>query len=216
MKLSTEIVTSVFPQFSNRGLIQKITRNADLRKFKTNEIIIDPGMPVPFVPLIVEGNLRVMKVDEESGHELLLYYLKSGETCATSLSCCMSHSESEVEVVAEEDSLVLGIPLKFIDSWMNDYPEWRNFIMQTYKQKFDELLETVNSIAFTQLDERLVKYLKEQTFLHSSNILKTSHQEIAVKLNSSREVISRLLKQMEKRNMVSLSRNTIEVKNLDD
>ncbi len=154
MKLTTELVSSIFPQFTNKELIQGIAKKARLMEFEEDEIIIDPGMPIPFVPLIINGSLRVLKQDEKTGHELLLYYLKAGETCATSLSCCMHKGESEVEVISEEASTLLGIPIEYLDKWTHDYPEWREFIMLTYQKRFDELLETINSIAFSQLDER--------------------------------------------------------------
>jgi len=214
MKLTTEVVSSVFPQFTNKELIQDIAKKARLMEFEEDEIIIDPGMPIPFVPLIINGSLRVLKQDDKTGHELLLYYLKAGETCATSLSCCMHKGESEVEVIAEEASTLLGIPIEYLDKWTNDYPEWREFIMMTYQKRFDELLETINSIAFSQLDERLIKHLKELSSIQKTSLVSTSHQEIATNLNSSREVISRLLKQMEKREMVKLSRNVIELTDL--
>lgn len=214
MKLTTEVVSSVFPQFTNKELIQDIAKKARLMEFEEDEIIIDPGMPIPFVPLIINGSLRVLKQDDKTGHELLLYYLKAGETCATSLSCCMHKGESEVEVIAEEASTLLGIPIEYLDKWTNDYPEWREFIMMTYQKRFDELLETINSIAFSQLDERLIKHLKELSSIQKTSLVSTSHQEIATNLNSSREVISRLLKQMEKREMVKLSRNVIEITDL--
>jgi CRP/FNR family transcriptional regulator len=214
MKLTTEVVSSVFPQFTNKELIQDIAKKAKLMEFEEDEIIIDPGMPIPFVPLIISGSLRVLKQDEKTGHELLLYYLKAGETCATSLSCCMHKGESEVEVVSEENSVLLGIPIEYLDKWTQDYPEWRDFIMMTYQKRFDELLETINSIAFSQLDERLIKHLKELSSIQKTKSVSTSHQEIATNLNSSREVISRLLKQMEKREMVKLSRNVIELTDL--
>lgn len=214
MKLTTDVVSSVFPQFKNKELIQDIAKKAILMEFEEDEIIIDPGMPIPFVPLIISGSLRVLKQDEKTGHELLLYYLKAGETCATSLSCCMHNGESEVEVISEEASTLLGIPIEYLDKWTHDYPEWREFIMMTYQKRFDELLETINSVAFSQLDERLIKHLKELSSIQKTNSVSTSHQEIATNLNSSREVISRLLKQMEKREMVKLSRNVIELTNL--
>ena len=214
MKLTTEVVSSVFPQFTNKQLIQDIAKKASLMEFEEDEIIIDPGMPIPFVPLIISGSLRVLKQDEKTKNELLLYYLKAGETCATSLSCCMHKGESEVEVISEEKTSLLGIPIEYLDKWTHEYPEWREFIMTTYQKRFDELLEAINSIAFSQLDERLIKYLKELSSIQNSNAVSTSHQEIATNLNSSREVISRLLKQMEKREMVKLSRNVIEITDL--
>jgi len=211
MQLTTQIVEQAFPRFTDKKLIQEITNEGRIHEFEANDIVVDTGLPIPFVPLIVSGNLKVLKHDEVSGNELLLYYLRTGDTCATSISCCMNSAVSEVEVIAEEDSVVLGLPPKYVDTWVEKYPEWKAFIMGTYKSRFDELLETINSIAFTQLDQRLAKYLDQMAGVQKSSKIKTSHQEIATNLNSSREVISRLLKQMEKRDMIKLSRNTIEL-----
>lgn len=208
--ISQELVREQFPQFSDSKLIREIADTGKQYSFKAGDIVIDMGMPVPFIPLILEGALRVVRRDDED-HEILLYYLDSGQTCATSLTCCMNNVVSEVEAIAEEDLELIGIPARMADKWFEKYPEWKNFVMSTYKYRFDELLDTINSIAFTQLDKRLVKYLKNKAKIHNSDIIRTSHQDIATDLNSSREVISRLLKQLEKSGKIKLSRNTINI-----
>lgn len=211
MELNSTLIQSTFPQFTDQSLISEMVANGRIYIFKTGDIILDPGVAVTFVPLIIEGNLKVSRLDLDEGHELLLYYLRGGETCASSVTCCVNSSVSEVEVIAEEDSVVLGLPPQKLDQWMEVYPEWKAFVMQSYKRRFDELLDTINSIAFTQLDQRLIKHLKQIQEIHKSNVIKTSHQEIATDLNSSREVISRLLKQLERQEKIKLSRNTIEL-----
>lgn len=208
--ISSDIVREKFPQFSSVSLINDIADSGKEYSFKAGEIVIDMGMPIPFIPLITKGSLRIVRRDEDD-HEILLYYIDSGQTCATSLTCCMSNVSSEVEAIAEEDVSLIGIPARFADKWFEKYPEWKAFVMNTYKFRFDELLETINSIAFTQLDKRLIKYLKNKSKVHGSSTLNTSHQEIATDLNSSREVISRLLKQLEKSDKLKLSRNAIEL-----
>jgi CRP/FNR family transcriptional regulator len=208
--VSSNIVREKFPQFSCISLINDIADSGKEYSFKAGEIVIDMGMPIPFIPLITKGALRIVRRDEDD-HEILLYYLDSGQTCATSLTCCMANVASEVEAIAEEDVELIGIPARLADKWFEKYPEWKNFVMNTYKYRFDELLETINSIAFTQLDKRLIKYLKNKSKLHGKKTLNTSHQEIATDLNSSREVISRLLKQLEKAGKLNLSRNAIEL-----
>ena len=127
----------------------------------------------------------------------------------------MNSTDSEVEAIAEEDMVLIGIPSSKMDEWFERFPEWKFFVMGSYKARFDELLSTINSIAFTQLDERLVKYLLEKSKIHGSNTLKTSHQEIATDLNSSREVISRLLKHLERSGKVKLARNIITILDLE-
>lgn len=208
--LQEQTIKETLPQFSSPGLIQEIAKHGKLYEFDAGDIIIDIGVPVPFVPLIIKGSLRVIRKDDED-HELLLYFLDSGQTCASSLTCCMNATSSEVEAIAEEDVTLVGIPSQKMDEWFERFPEWKHFVMGSYKARFDELLSTINSIAFTQLDTRLEKYLKEKAKIHQSNTLKTSHQDIATDLNSSREVISRLLKHMERKGHLKLSRNTIEL-----
>jgi CRP/FNR family transcriptional regulator len=208
--VSSELIREKLPQFNSIALINEIADSGKEYSFTAGDIVIDMGMPVPFIPLIIEGSLRIIRRDEDD-HEILLYYLDSGQTCATSLTCCMSNMSSEVEAIAEEDVRLIGIPARLADKWFEKYPEWKSFVMNTYKFRFEELLDTINGIAFTQLDSRLVKYLKNKASIHDSKTLNTSHQEIATDLNSSREVISRLLKQLEKAGKVKLSRNVIEL-----
>ena len=193
--------------------MRDIAENGREYHFNAGDIVIDYGVPIPFIPLILEGSLRIVRRDEED-HEILLYYLDSGQTCATSLTCCMNNVTSEVEAIAEEDVRLIGIPARKADEWFDKYPEWKAFVMNTYKFRFDELLATINGIAFTQLDKRLIKYLKSKAKIHESDTLHTSHQDIATDLNSSREVISRLLKQLEREGKIKLSRNTIELLDL--
>lgn len=197
------------PQFSSEGLREAIAQSGTLYSFEGGEIIIDMGVPIPFVPILISGSMRIIRRDEED-HELLLYYIEEGQSCASSLTCCMDNAQSEVEAIAEEAVTLIGVPAKHLNEWMSEYPDWLAFVMRTYQSRFEELLDTVNSIAFTQLDQRLEKYLQERAKVHDSNTIKASHQEIANDLNSSREVISRLLKQMERQGTVKLSRNSIE------
>lgn len=206
--ISPELIHRKFPLFADKNLMKEIADAGKEYHFNTGDLVIDYGVPIPFIPLILSGSLRIVRRDEDD-HEILLYYLDSGQTCATSLTCCMSNVTSEVEAIAEEDVRLIGIPAKKADEWFDKYPEWKAFVMNTYKYRFDELLETINSIAFTQLDQRLIKYLKSKSAIHNSTTLNTSHQEIATDLNSSREVISRLLKQLEREGQVKLARNVI-------
>jgi len=151
--------------------------------------------------------------EDADGNELLLYYLQAGETCAMSLTCCMAFKRSEIRAIAQEDVLMLTIPVDYMEEWMK-YRDWRSFVMNTYRLRFEELLEALDSIAFLKMDERLWKYLQEKAQTLDTTEINISHQDIAYDLNSSREVISRLLKQMERKGMLNLGRNKIEL-NLD-
>jgi CRP/FNR family transcriptional regulator len=123
----------------------------------------------------------------------------------------MANQKSEIRAIAEEDSEFIAIPIQYLDQWMNEYPDWKNLVMQTYSTRFRDLLNTIDNIAFRNMDERLEEYLFAKSQATQSKIINITHHEVATELGTSREVISRLLKQMEKKNKIVLGRNKIEV-----
>lgn len=205
-----DIIVAQFPALYEKELQEAIATEGTLKELPEGELIMDIGNYIKTMPLLVKGSIKVLREDDEA-NELLMYYLKSGETCAMSLTCCMQNKQSEVRAIAEEDCTLISIPVKFMDAWMMEFISWKNYVMQTYQHRFEELLQTIDSIAFMNMDERLLKYLKEKTESTGSNTITKTHQDIAYDLNSSREVISRLLKLLEKRGTVRLHRNKVEV-----
>jgi len=139
------------------------------------------------------------------------YYLQPGEACAISIICASKAETSQISAVAMEDTTALMVPIKFMDEWMSKYKSWYYFVLETYRNRFEELLTVIDNVAFRNMDERLFFYLKRYTETNHSNTISLSHQQIADELNSSREVISRLLKKMEQRGLVVLNRNSIEL-----
>ncbi|WP_422105599.1 Crp/Fnr family transcriptional regulator [Winogradskyella sp.] len=180
------------------------------KTFKKHDIIIDIGQDLKFIPLLIHGNIKVLREDKH-GDELLLYILESGDTCAMSLTCCMAKSVSKIRAIADEDVTVVMIPIDKMQVWFHKNESWRNFILQSYQVRFDEMLETIDTLAFMKMDERLFKYLRDQVKLSASTTLETTHQEIAEDLHTSRVVVSRLLKQLEKEHKIELGRNKISV-----
>ncbi|NNC45441.1 MAG: Crp/Fnr family transcriptional regulator, partial [Winogradskyella sp.] len=142
---------------------------------------------------------------------LLLYVLEQGDTCAMSLTCCMSKSVSKIRAVADQPTQVIMIPIEKMKSWFNTNESWRNFILESYQIRFDEMLETIDTLAFMRMDERLYKYLVDRAKVNATTTAKITHQDIAEDLNTSRVVISRLLKQLEKEGKITLGRNKIEL-----
>jgi CRP/FNR family transcriptional regulator len=199
-----------FPDLYEENLRKLIEQEATVMEIEAGEMLMDIGSYIKFVPLIMSGTLKIMREDKD-GNELLLYYVKAGETCAMSLTCCMGDARSNVRAIAEEDTVILAIPVRFMDQWTNQYQSWKSFVMHTYQKRFEELLATIDGIAFQKLDDRLERSLKQRSEAAGVKLLAVTHQELATELNSSREVISRILKQMEKRNMVKLGRNRIEL-----
>lgn len=205
-----DIVQSQFPFLHEKELQEAIASESSLKEVPEGELLMDIGQYIKSMPLLVKGSIKIFREDEDA-NELLMYYIHGGETCAMSLTCCLQEQQSEIKAVADEDSTLIMIPAKFMDEWMRQYVSWKDFIMRTYQMRFRELLETIDSIAFLNLDERLLKYLQDKAKSTRSGLLSITHQEIAYDLNSSREVISRLLKQMEKKEMVKLHRNKVEM-----
>lgn len=202
----------LFPELAQETeLVESIVRSASVRKVSKGETLIDYGAFIQFVPLVVKGLIKVIRENEE-GKELLLYFLSEGNTCAASFSCCMIRKRSEIKAVAEEDSLIIAIPLQAAEEWMGKYPAWRNFVMNVYDQRIFAMIDTIDKLAFARLDEKLWDYLQERVLIRGQVLTNLSHQEIANDLNVSREAVSRLLKKLEQQGKLEIYRSKIVVK----
>lgn len=199
----------LFPQFEPE-LIELIEKEAIQRSYYAGDIIMRTGQYIKSTVLILEGRIKIYRENAEGG-EFLMYYLGPGQACAVSMICAIQSQTSEIMAQAEEDTELLMIPIQLMDEMMNKYKSWYQFVIQTYRGRFDELLSVVDNIAFRNMDERLVFYLKRHAGISGKKNIELSHQQIADDLNSSREVISRLLKKMEQRTLVKLHRNMIEL-----
>jgi CRP/FNR family transcriptional regulator, anaerobic regulatory protein len=199
--------------FFEKELQEEILKTGIFKSFQPNDVLIREGQFITSFPLVLKGLIRVTR-NNDDGNELLLYYLKQNEVCAMSLTCCMTNLTSNVKAVAEERTEVIMLPVEMLDSWMCKYPGWKQFVMQTFQNRFRELIETIDSIAFLNLDERLVRYLIDRNRTSGVTTLNETHQDLALRLNTSREVISRLLKKLEKDGKIKLSRNFIDFSNL--
>lgn len=198
-----------FPQFEP-ALIEMIEKEAVQRTFYAGDIIMRTGQYIKSTVLVLEGRIKIYRENAEGG-EFLMYYLQPGQACAVSMICAIQSQTSEIMAQAEEDTEVLMIPIQLMDEMMTRYKSWYQFVIQTYRGRFDEVLAVIDNIAFRNMDERLEFYLKRHTDANGKKQIDLSHQQIADDLNSSREVISRLLKKMEQRNLVKLHRNMIEL-----
>jgi len=206
----SEILNLYFPQLKEPELLEELKGVARLKMVKNDEILIDIDEKITHLPLLYRGAIKVHREDDD-GNEILLYYLEPGNTCASSLTCCMDRKISTIRAEAEEDTFYISVPIDYIDKWMLKYKSWIDFIMSTYAQRFEELLSTVDELAFKRLDDRLIHYLEDKAKVTGNNTLTVSHREIAYDLNSSREVVSRLLKQLEIMGDIELGRGKIEL-----
>ncbi len=191
-------------------LIDEIIRSGRSKELEGEEHLINPGMVADHMPMVITGTLRIMREDEE-GNEVFLYYLEGGDACAMSISCCLSNQPTPFKAIAETNTTLWMVPMSQVDAWMAKYPSFRSFVIDSYQDRFDELMHTIDSIAFMNMDERLMKYLLDKKQSQGSFVIEKTHEQIAQELNTSRVVISRLLKKLEKEDKVELYRNRIEV-----
>jgi CRP/FNR family transcriptional regulator len=200
---------SCFSQFEQE-LKKEILDSASLMTLPADTLMMDIGQKVEVIPLIVSGSVKVFREDEND-HELFLYYLGPGEACAITMICSAREGYSKIKAIPEEKTTVIVIPIEKLDLWMPKYKSWYYFVMDTYQDRFEELLKVVDGIAFHRMDERLIEYLEKNAEASQNAIVHKTHQQIAQELNSSREVITRLLKKLEQRGVVRVNRNQIEL-----
>ena len=210
MQVVNTTITDRFPIFFEEGLKKELNNVSKLYRVPAGDIIMDIDQSIDQIPLVIKGSIKISREDEE-GNEIFLYYLEPGHACATSITCCLSGQRSTIRAIAEDDTEYLGIPVQYSDEWMLKYKSWKNFVMNTYSERFEELLKAIDQLAFKKMDERLAKYLHDKADLHDNSVILISHQEIAYDLNTSREVISRLLKQLERIGSIKLGRNRIVI-----
>ena len=196
------------------ALINEILEAGTFKEVPEGFKLMEIGSYIRSMPLLVSGAIKVLREDH-NGDELLLYYLEKGETCSMTMTCCMGQTKSEIRAIAETDTKLIMIPVQKMDLWSSKYKSWRNFVFESYHNRLNEMLNTVDNIAFHNMDERLFNYLKEKTRINKDNTIHNTHQEIAYELHSSRVVISRLLKKLENRGGIELYRNHIKIINLD-
>lgn len=192
------------------ALLKEITDVAIAKEFKANEVIIDIGSYITSIPLLLSGAIKILREDKE-GDDLVLYYIEKGDTCAMTLSCCMGQTKSKIKAVAETDVKLLMIPKQKMSEWLSKYKSWQEFILHSYHSRLQEFIDAIDTIAFLNMDERLLKYLKDKALVNQNETISVTHQQIANDLHTSRVVISRLLKALEKKDKIELNRNKVKV-----
>jgi len=200
-----------FPQLAKMPeLKMEIASISSIMKFEAGTVILKEGAYVKVIPLLLNGLAKVYK-EEENGHEVLLYYIKPGESCIMSVTSMIKNEASKVKAIIEEDAEVVVIPTDKAIKIAQKYPKWNEFIYELFNLKFEELLNVVKILTFSNKDTRLIEYLKKIASIKGEQIIKITHQQIADDLGSSREVISRLLKKLEHEGTIKLKQGVIEI-----
>lgn len=205
--IAQEELPAIFPQLE-KDLYEEMALHGEIREVKAGETLLRTGQTIRSAMLVVEGKVKLYQEDEE-GDEFFMYYIQPGQACAVSMVCSYQQEKSQVTARAVTDVRFLAIPLEYMDKWLAKYKSWHFFVIRTYRSRYDELLKTINDVAFKNMDERLEFYIKRQVKQMGRQV-KLTHQEIATDLNSSREVISRLMKKMEKNGWLIMHRNSFE------
>ena len=211
--MTDQVLSKHFPSFE-KALIEELVKVADVKTVQEGNVLVKTGQNIRSALLVLEGLVKIYREDDE-GNEFFMYYLSSGKACAISLVCALGQETSGLMAKAVSASTVLSIPLQYVDEWMGKYKSWAQFAVGSYRERFDELLQTIDHIAFRNMDERLVFYLRRHQKMQNTNTLNASFTEIAQELNSSREVISRLMKKLAERGIVKMIGSRVEFLNLN-
>jgi len=195
---------------SSPEMRERLSAYGIAKHFKKEEIILNESSYIKAIPIVLKGSLRVMRTDED-GREILLYYIKVGESCIMSFLGGIHHETSKVKAVAEEDVEVLFVPIDKVSLLLKEFPEWLDYIFRLYHKRFEELLEVVNAVAFKNIDERLLDFLHKKSDITQSNVISITHEQLANELGTARVVVSRLLKQLEINRTLKLGRNKITI-----
>ncbi|PWN58341.1 Crp/Fnr family transcriptional regulator [Chryseobacterium viscerum] len=193
---------------SSSDLVEKLYQNGFIKKYQQGDVILDENASIRAIPIVMKGMMKVIRT-EEDGREILLYYIKAGESCIMSFLGGMHDEKSILKAEIEEESEILFLPVEKASFFMKDYPEWVDYIFRLYHKRFEELLDIINAIAFKKVDERLLHLLEKKSEISQSKTIVTTHEQLANELGTARVVVSRLLKQLEDAGKLKLGRNKI-------
>ena len=199
-----------FGYLFEENLINEIENIGIPKTFSAETTIIEVGDHIKSMPLLLSGVIKILREDE-NGEDLILYYLERGDTCAMTLSCCMGQTKSKIRAVAETNVELIMLPKEKMTAWLSNYKSWQSFILESYHNRVNELLDAVDTIAFLKMDERIFKHLKDKAMVNNNDELITTHKQISEDLHTSRVVVSRLLKKLENEGKIQLFRNSIKV-----
>jgi len=205
-------LSKYFPQFTEKELRENLLNECSLMSFEPNTVLMKSGQYIKVLPLVLEGSIKVIKKKDEK--EILMYYIQKGESCIMSISACISNEKSQIKAISETSILALLVPYHFVNSWLLKYPTWNAFVIASYKERFELVLDAFNAVAFQKMDTRLEHYLLQKVKATNHNELKITHAQIATELATARVVISRLLKNLEDEGRISQRRGYIALLDL--
>lgn len=207
---NTDYIKEHLYHYFSSSIVDEIIAVSTAVILTKDSAILDTGSQISVIPFVLSGSVKVFREDED-GNEILIYYLLPGETCALTLNSCIINEGSKVKATIESDAELLLIPSDKLMHWIDRYPDMKHFLIKVFNQRFENLLEVIQDLAFNKLDQRILSYLRNKSLAINSNTIDITHQRIANEIGTSREVVSRLLKQLEQQNHILLSRHSIKI-----
>lgn len=204
------IIRNKYNNIFEEKLLGEIIEVSTIKNFKEGDVLMEIGEYIKKIPLLLEGAIKIIREDQKEG-ELVLYFIEEGDTCAMTLTCCLGETKSQVRSIAERNGTVVMIPVSKMDEWLVKYKSWRNFVLNSYNNRMNEMLTAIDSLAFMNMEERLCNLLRNKAKIYNSRFINNTHQELADELNTSRVVISRILKTLENEGIIQLNRKYIEL-----
>jgi len=195
--------------FLGQELLNEMLEKSTVKDIPKDTLILSEGQYIRAIPVVVEGLVKVFTRYDDK--DLLLYYIQPAESCIMSFSSGLSGEPSRIFAITEEDTQLMLMPVERISEWIRRYPAINDLFYQQFRLRYSELLETISSILFHKLDQRLYEYLLEKFHLTKQNPIRISHKQIAAELGTAREVISRVMKKLEMEGKVKQNGSSIEI-----
>ncbi len=202
-------LSKYFPAFKEKTLREQMIKLCAFKSFKKDMVLLEEGTYVKMLPLVLKGSIKIMR--QEGDKEILLYYIQGGQSCIMCISACIHNEKSPVKVVTEEDTEVILVPLHLVNNWLKIFSTWNTFVIDSYKSRFEDMLDAFNTVVFQKMDARILNYLKQKQLISNTNVVKTTHQQIANELATARVVVSRILKDLEHRGKIKQGRGEIKL-----
>jgi CRP/FNR family transcriptional regulator len=196
-------------KYLGKDLISELLDISIVKIFPANIELVREGQYIKYIPIVLNGLVKVYTQYEDK--ELLLYYIKPEQSCIMSFSSCINNDKSKIFAITEEESTVLLIPSDKIAKWVIELPTINMLFYQQYDLRYSELVDTIHQMLYHKLDKRLLDYLSEKVSVTGKNPIKISHKEIANDLGTAREVVSRLVKKLERQNILKQYHDSIEL-----
>ncbi|WAC11521.1 Crp/Fnr family transcriptional regulator [Dyadobacter pollutisoli] len=205
-----ELLAKLPVAFAEPELRQEMSRHGKYLVVGKGDTIVREGQYLDFLPIVLKGEIRVFQQKED--REILLYYVRAGQTCMMSLSAAYFSNTSVSYGVATEPSEIFVFPTRMVSEWQLKYPSWNSFLIQTFRSRYEELLGSFESVAFDPIEKRVMTYLANRSRQESTTKIVISHQQLAYELGTTRVVISRILKGFEQHGKLNLFRGYIRLK----